>query len=217
MKQWIIKNRKAVIIITAIFLFLLTSFLTLLILPRRDALVQLREGSYFKARNVLVAGPVALMLADTERFKYRKKVLGHVPSDMNLSIFSLENLRLIEFLETKEDTTPGVIPPYYLGSYKIIAAAHRGYLKLWMRNGRVYGSIRFPNWARGVTEYLKSVSIKGENIRFVRSITTSKEQRRVGANAYFTQVYHGKYYIKGRKIKGYYSRNGHRGLWEAVR
>ncbi len=216
MKELLKKKKKPLIISLVILLLLITSFLFLLIIPNRDALVRSREGSYFRARNILVAGPLAVMLASENRFRSRKKALAQQQSDFHLKLFTIKELQLIEFIETEEDTEDtGIIPPYYFGTYKIIAAAHRGILKLWVHNGGVYGSIRFPHWARGKTEYLKGVRIRGNNIRFTRSVTTLKEQRRIGSSAYFTQVYYGKYYLKGKKIKGYYTRNGHRGLWEA--
>ncbi len=216
MKAWLARNKKILITVGVVSLLLIISLLMLLFLPGREALVRDREGSYFRARNVLVAGPVAFMGASKNKFRYRKKALADEGENFPLTFFSLDDLQRIEFLEKEDDEKDtGDIPPYYLGTYKIVAAAHRGILRLWMHKGRVYGTIRFPYWARGKVEYLKGVRIRGRSIRFVRSITTLKEQRRIGSSSYFTQVYYGKYYRRGRQIKGYYTRNGHRGLWEA--
>jgi hypothetical protein len=83
--------------------------------------------------------------------------------------------------------------------------------------GSLYGTIRFPDWGRGATEYLRNVRIVGGKIYFTRSATTAKEIRRLGTTSYFTQEYSGEYFRSGNFIRGYYTVQGARKSWEAFK
>ena len=205
-------------IITILLLLLLLAVLTVTCMQSYTVLVKDREHGFYSARSLMILGDTMLCVKSDTLHRKRKEALNDNMKNTSFAAVDMGSVAFIEIIvrtDDDEETSDGTVPPEFLGSYSIVAAAHRGYLYLWSRDGRVFGTIRFPNWARGKVEYLKGVRISGNNIRFVRSVTTRKEQIRIGSSTYFTQVYYGKYYSKGRLIKGYYTRDGHRGLWEA--
>lgn len=109
------------------------------------------------------------------------------------------------------------VPPQYLGVYHINASGHEGILVLQVKDGVLYGSVRFPNWANGVWEPLKGVSIKNNTLWFTRSVTNEQERVKTGAREYFTQQYVGTYKDNGKKIIGFYTLRGAKYLFEAYR
>ncbi len=211
----------------ALITFILILLLASLTIATRNqscrVIVNDRKNSFFQARSILIAGGRMLCMASRKVHKQRGDALSDTMAEKGLSVVDLEDIALIEFIHddpVSGEKTPvmkGPVPAEYLGTYDVNVAAHQGILQLWSGGGRVYGSIRFPNWARGVAEPLKGVSIEGNNIRFVRSVASREEQVRVGSSTYFTQGYFGSYHNGGRIIKGYYTREGHRGLWEGVK
>jgi hypothetical protein len=212
----LILSRPVLIII--VLLLVLTAAITVTCFQSYTVLVKDRDGGFYMARSLVILGDTMLCIKSGSIHHNRKEALEDPMGKTSLTSVSISSVAFIEIIaptEEEAEPSPGTVPPQFLGSFNIVAAAHRGYLQLWSRDGRVYGSIRFPNWARGKVEYLKGVSISGNNIRFVRSVTTREVQVRIGSSTYFTQVYYGTYYSNGRLIKGYYTRDGHRGLWEA--
>ena len=117
--------------------------------------------------------------------------------------------------EDSEENNKGKYDNNLLGTYKINVAGHEGYLYLKQKNNRLYGGVKFPNWANGVYEPLKNIKIEKNRIYFTRSATSIKEVRRIGASSYFTQTYSGTYYAKGREIKGFYKHSGAKHSWKA--
>ncbi|HXK66536.1 MAG TPA: hypothetical protein PK348_09735, partial [Spirochaetota bacterium] len=107
--------------------------------------------------------------------------------------------------------------PQYLGVYHINASGHEGILVLQVKDGVLYGSVRFPNWANGVWEPLKGVNIKNNTLWFTRSVTNEQERIKTGAREYFTQQYVGTYKDNGKKIIGFYKLRGAKYLFEAYR
>lgn len=67
----------------------------------------------------------------------------------------------------------------------------------------------------GRAEPLKGVYIRGNTIRFTRSITTPAERERTGSPSYFTQIYTGEYRDGGRVIQGRYMVGGSPRMWDA--
>ena len=181
-----------------------------------NAFILLNNGNYVYGKNIIIINNS--IKGDISKQKSRSLLFlkKRIDKEMNFSYKSilLENVKRIEFNKKIKDI---IVPKRMLGLYKISASGHRGFLKIWKYKGRLYGSIRFPNWAKGVTEYLKGVHIKNNKLFFVRSITTSKELRRIGATSYFSQSYYGTYSNTGNFIKGFYVKKGAKFLWEATR
>jgi len=90
---------------------------------------------------------------------------------------------------------------------------------LFLRQGKTgpAGTMRFPKWGNGVNEHLRSLEIKGKEIRFVRSVTTAREMKRVGAPSMFVQRYRGEFGADGKSISGHFLRDGTRYSWSARR
>lgn len=105
----------------------------------------------------------------------------------------------------------------YLGSYTIRIAQYRGILRIWTKKGKHYGTVRFLNWGKGATEYVKNVSVRNSQIYFVRSITTEAERKRTGATRYFTQRYYGRISSDRKVIQGHYNDAGAEVSWTATR
>lgn len=105
----------------------------------------------------------------------------------------------------------------YLGSYTIRIAQYRGILRIWTKKGKHYGTVRFLNWGKGATEYVKNVSVRNSQIYFVRSITTEAERERTGATRYFTQRYYGRISSDRKVIQGHYNDAGAEVSWTATR
>jgi hypothetical protein len=105
----------------------------------------------------------------------------------------------------------------YIGSYTIRIAQYQGILKIWTQKGKHYGTLKFLNWGKGATEYLKDVSVRNSQIYFVRSITTDAERKRTGATRSFTQRYYGRISGDRRVIQGHYNDAGAEVTWTATR
>ena len=105
----------------------------------------------------------------------------------------------------------------YIGSYTIRIAQYRGILKIWTEKGKHYGTLKFLNWGKGATEYLKNVSVRNSQIYFVRSITTDAERKRTGATRSFTQRYYGRISGDRKVIQGHYNDAGAEVIWTATR
>jgi hypothetical protein len=117
----------------------------------------------------------------------------------------------------KPSVDAGVTISAYLGSYTIRIAQYRGILRIWTKKGKHYGTVKFLNWGKGATEYVKNVSVRNSQIYFVRSITTEAERKRTGATRYFTQRYYGRISGDRRVIQGHYNDAGAEVSWTATR
>ena len=180
------------------------------------AVIKTADGKFFRAKSFIIMGNTILCLKDRREFQARFSIRADIPPEYRPAILSMKDVAFIEIIPDRDDA--GIeVPPSYLGTYRINASGHQGYLFLGVTDGRLYGSIRFPKWAKGVYEPLKGLGISGNTIRFVRSVTTAAEMKRVGAPVYFTQSYTGTYGAGGATIKGFYVRDGANYMWEAVK
>jgi hypothetical protein len=217
-----VKKRRAFTILLPLLGGIALTVLMILIMTvsaRQNVLVKDAEGNFYRARSLIVAGPVVLCSRDPSCYQTRKAALDSASEERKLSAVSMKNIAFIEIISAPDEGDGlGVWQPGlkdFIGDYVVNAAGNHGYLSLRASGGAVYGTIRFPDWGRGATEYLKGVRIAGGKIFFTRSVTTAQELKRVGANAYFTQQYSGEYYQSGKLIKGYYAVQGARKQWEA--
>jgi len=211
----ILMNRGVIAALLILLIFISALFLTCS--ASYSVLIKSRESKFYKAKSIFIMGDTLICRKDEASYKSRRKALNTPAVDYSLSLVSMGSVAFIELIhdEDEDDEDIDKVPAKYLGSYKNVAAAHRGYLYLWSKKGRVYGSIKFPHWAKGVVEPLKWVKIKDGNISFIRSVSNRKELIRVGSSSYFTQRYYGRYNKSGSFIKGHYLKDGPKGLWEA--
>lgn len=203
------------ILVAVSILFFMAAF------ARYDALVKDTSGNFYRARALFIAGNVFICSRDASSYATKQDALKGKDTGMSLSFVSMKQIEFIE-IRSKEETGPalGAWQPSlkdYVGDYTVNAAGNHGYLSLRANGGYLYGTIRFPNWGRGATEYLKNVGIANGKLYFIRSVTTQQELRRIGANAYFSQQYSGEYLRSGNLIRGFYIVNKERRQWEAYK
>jgi hypothetical protein len=192
------------------------------VFARYDALVKETSGNFFRARALVIAGNAFICSRDSSSYPTKKEALQGEDRGRSLSFVSMTRVEFIEIIGGKEETGPalGAWQPSlkdYVGDYTVNAAGNHGYLSLRASGGYLYGTIRFPDWGRGATEYLKNVGIANGKLYFTRSVNTQQELRRIGANAYFTQQYSGEYLRSGNLIRGFYIVNKERRQWEAYK
>lgn len=203
------------IIITLAVMLLLAAF------ARYDALVKDTAGNFYRARALFVAGNLFICSRDSSNYSTKRGALQGKETGRSLSLVSMKRIEYIEISATEEaGPALGAWQPSlkdYVGDYTVNAAGNHGYLSLRAGNGYLYGTIRFPDWGRGATEYLKNVGIYNGKLYFTRSVTTPQELRRIGGSAYFTQQYSGEYLRSGNLIRGYYTVNKERKQWEAYK
>jgi len=186
-----------------------------------DVLVKEKSG-FYRARSLFIAGNAIICFRDPEFHATKREALDTTEENWSLYVSSMKDVQAIEFYQADDDSDPALgewkaTLRDYVGDYQINAAGNRGFLSLRAGGGRVYGTVRFTDWGRGATEYLKSLQIGGGKIYFIRSVTTAQELKRVGGNAYFVQRYSGEYIKSGRMIKGFYTVYGSRKEWEAIK
>jgi hypothetical protein len=189
---------------------------------RYDALVKDTAGNFYRARALFIAGNTFICSRDTSNYPTKQGALQGKDTGRSLSLSSMKQVQFIEIIIGKDDEGPalGAWQPSlkdYVGDYTVNAAGNHGYLSLRASGGYLYGTIRFPNWGRGATEYLKNVGIANGKLFFTRSVTTQQELRRTGANAYFTQQFYGEYLHSGNIIRGTYVVYKERKQWEAYK
>ena len=204
------------LLLATVLLFLMAAF------ARYDALVKDTSGNFYRARSLFIAGNTFICSRDPSNYPTKQGALQGKETGRSLSFMSMKQIEFIEITGGKEEEGPalGAWQPSlkdYIGDYTVNAAGNHGYLSLRASGGYLYGTIRFPNWGRGATEYLKNVGIANGRLYFTRSVTTQQELRRVGANAYFTQQYSGEYLRSGNLIRGFYIVNKERRQWEAYK
>lgn len=202
--------------------FLLILLIVITISSRYDAIVKDRAGNFYRGRSLFIAGNLFICARDSMSFATRSLAAASPADDRSLSVVSLESVEFIEIIpgEEEESSQLGAWHPAlkdYIGDYTVNAAGNHGYLSLRAGGSAVYGTIRFPDWGRGATEYLKNVRIVSGTLYFTRSVTTQQELKRLGASAYFVQQYSGEYLRSGNLIRGYYTVHGERKQWEAVK
>ena len=149
---------------------------------------------------------------------YNKKAIHKIKRTLPVkkmeSDFSFDRLDWSMKDEGKKSRLPSA---KFLGKYYINVSGFKGVLHFGIKNGQLVGAIRFPNWANGAIEYLKKIRINGHRLRFIRSVSTPKEKKRIGVSRYFVQKYFGKYSKKGRCIHGYFLDGGSEYTWNAGR
>jgi hypothetical protein len=188
----------------------------------REYLVGCTDGTFFRARSIIIAANCAVMKRDRARYTSKKEALDGVPASWRLSVIGMKHINLIEATVMSDDNyavSDGWRPALrdYIGKYRINAAGNNGFLFIGASGGALYGSIRFPDWGRGAVEPLKSIGIVNGKLRFIRSVTTQREMGLTGASGYFIQEYSGEYRQSGKMIKGYYTVRGQRKYWEAYK
>jgi hypothetical protein len=185
-----------------------------------DVLVKDSSG-FYRAHSLFIAGNVFICSRDTAGFATRKEALENAGPGAGLSFISMKQVELIELVAGREGGPAlgewNATLKDYIGDYQMNAAGNRGFLSLRASGSYIYGTLRFPDWGRGATEYLKNVRIVRGKIYFTRSVTTPQELKRVGGNAYFVQQYSGEYLQSGQMIRGFYTVYGARKTWEAVK
>lgn len=204
---------KKIIIYASIFIGgIIASLLVLLIYGlsfTQSAVIQDITKQYYHANKLILFGNVAIgFISDSSS---QNKDLESKPH--SLKVFSTGTIAQIYF----NPFEIVYVPPQYLGIYHINASGHEGILVLQVKDGVLYGSVRFPNWANGVWEPLKGVTIKNNTLQFTRSVTNEQERIKTGAREYFTQYYVGSYTDSGKKIIGFYKSRGAKYLFEAYR
>jgi len=190
---------------------------------RYDVIVKEADGAYYKAHSLFIAGNILLCSRDSSTFTTRDGAFQSKEENKNLALISMRQVQFIEVISRPDDTGPALGAwqaslQDYIGDYTVNAAGNHGYLSLRATaGGYLYGTIRFPEWGRGATEYLKYVRLINGRIYFTRSVTAPQELQRIGGNSYFIQDYSGEYFKSGNLIRGYYTIQGARKTWEAVK
>jgi len=176
------------------------------------------EGNFYNAKHMVLIGSTVLCMKGDSIHSTRKSAFSSEDEDYSISLISLKDISLIEFVFEDEDEEIATdIPPEYLGTYRVNVTGHKGYLYLAVKKGRLYGGFRFPNWAKGVYEPLKRVRIYNGKISFIRSVTNRKDLQRVGANTYFTQYFYGNFKNDGKLIVGSFMHRGAKNYWEGFK
>jgi hypothetical protein len=212
----------ALVIITAIALIALSSSYTVLI--------KAKDTGYFYARDILLVGDFLFCLRDSIEYTSIKEAENAEPDDYDFTFLSMKNITSIEKIsdnetvnaEITENKNPGKdvnVAKSYLGVYRIDVSGNSGFLYLSKnsKNGKIYGSVKFPEWAHGVFEPLKNLWIKNDKLGFIRSIETLEEKNRVGAPNFFTQEFYGEYKEEGNSIEGYFIYKGAKMMWRGYK
>jgi hypothetical protein len=180
------------------------------------AIIQDGESNYYLAKNLIIIGDYGFCMKQDTVSKQRPDPLKQKDDAYSISFVHINTLSKIEIMQSAIPETE--VAGNYLGSYRITAGGHKGYLYLREDKGKLYGVIRFPQWGHGANEYLYSIKIINGQIQFIRSATTANEIKRLGAVGPFVQRYFGSYGSYGNTIQGYYYNNkGDKNIWEAKR
>lgn len=218
------KRFRAILLPLFIGMFTLIAVIVILALSSGyDAIVKDTDGGFYKAHGLFIAGNLFICSRDSLTFTTRNDAFQSKEENTDLSLISMKKVQFIEIISKPDDSGPalGAWQPSlkdYIGDYTVNAAGNHGYLSLRATaGGYLYGTIRFPEWGRGATEYLKYVRLVNGKIYFTRSVTTPQELQRIGGNSYFIQEYSGEYLQSGNLIRGYYTIQGSRKTWEAMK
>ncbi len=202
------RNKKPLLFIipaSAVLLFMLIPVILTLV-NSNDYLITYNDDRVVRGKKLFICGDTVICMKGSIEEKDKSKLPDKSQSSYSLSIMSLKELRLIEIEQSEDDsevTGDGPVDIKYLGIYKIQLQGYFGKLRLYKNKDRISGTVRFPGWANGKTEYLKNIRISGDRISFTRSATTDAEVRRLGAGSHFTQSFRGRYIYGGKYIKGY--------------
>ncbi len=213
------KRKKNIVTAIAAALLVITAAVYPFVLSRNatyTVVIKDENSRYYTGRALLIMGNHLVVTRDTKDHANRYLAVNRPGEERKTVSIDMRTIRLIEIIPDVEETT-GDYPSGYLGTYAVNASGHRGYLLIQYKNDRLYGTIRFPKWAKGAYEPCKGIRITGNRIYFTRSVTSVRELRRVGATTYFTQQYSGTYYNNGKYIKGFYLRDGGKFMWEATK
>jgi hypothetical protein len=197
-----------------ILIALLTAFV-----PEYSVLIMDSHSKFYRGKKIFLMGNTLICIRDRGSYKTRREALEVLDPDYRLALIPVHKVKRIEIIPESPDDDQDIsgIPGKFIGGYRIVASGHKGILNLFVSKGKLYGSVKFPEWGKGVWEYLKYIRISNNRITFTRSITTAKELRRIGAQSYFIQRYSGTYSQNGKVIKGIYTVRSTRNQWEAVR
>ncbi len=215
------KFRIAVIILSIIIVALiLIPVIRTASAPHRGLLHD-TEGNYTMIKNMHLCGETLLCRKSLFSSQQRDAAMSDETGKFSFTIISTRDIKSIEFIPAAEE--PGedsdeTTDTARLGRFKINVQGHEGTLVLYEKDEKIYGTVKFPGWANGATEYLKGIKITGDKISFTRSATTVKEMNRIGANNLFTQKFSGTYSKSGKRIHGYFVNNRREKYqWEAVK
>ncbi|MFH0974243.1 MAG: hypothetical protein V1874_00500 [Spirochaetota bacterium] len=208
-------------------LIVLIAILILLALPfavsmtsDHVVLITNTNSKYYTAKHLLVIGEYAFCRKDSIEYTKRKEALAGIEHKYAYSFIPLREIAYMEIIPSGDNNgnvTGGTFESRYLGKYKIDVSGNVGYLYLGIKNGKVTGSVRFPDWANGSFEPLKNPWINKGKIGFIRSVETLEELKKVGSHGYFTQEFHGEYKENGNVIHGYYLNRGANMMWRAFK
>ncbi len=215
------RNRKKLIYcisLSAAVLIILPCIIT--VFSSYTAIVEDRDGNFYRAKNILILGNSIISRRDPESSPKKSDTLKAEPASYSLSYRSMNEIRNIEIFPGPDEDSEieGAVDAKYLGRYNVIVQGHPGILFLREKDGKLSGTMRFPKWGKGAVEYLRGVRIDNGKIRFTRSANSAKEIKRLGANYYFTHRFYGTYSKSGNKIEGYFINDRkEKHLWEGSR
>lgn len=213
------KNRIAIIILSFLAAALLLVPVIRTAFASHSGLLLDTEGNYSMIKNFHLCGDTLVCRKSSFSSQKKETALADETGSFSLSVISTKKIKSIEFIQVQDDDSEEPAGGHVLlGKFKINVQGHEGTLVLYEKEGKFYGTVRFPGWANGATEYLKNVKITGEKISFTRSATTVKEMRRLGANNLFTQRFSGTYSKSGKRIWGQFVNDRkEKYQWEAVK
>ncbi len=214
-----IKKKKIIIISAMIILILAVPFI-LAFTSSYTVLIKNTHAKYYRANVILLARDSLICLKDSAEYRKKKVALAVSSHDYGFRIISMNDIVYMEIIPDSDEISTSKWKKYgikYLGKYKADVSGNIGYLYLSSRRGKLYGSIRFPDWANGIFEPLKSLWISKGKIGFIRSVDTLEEAKRVGVSTFFTQEFYGDYKRKGNMIEGHYTSRGAKNAWRAFR
>ncbi|HQG43056.1 MAG TPA: hypothetical protein PLE64_10140, partial [Spirochaetota bacterium] len=129
----------------------------------QNAIIQDTHKQYYHATRLVIYGDVVIgFLSDSSSQNKNLETSPHSFKVMLAGTIAQITFRPFESV---------YVPPLYLGTYHINASGHDGILVLQVKDGLLYGAVRFPDWANGVWEPLKGVVIKNNTLYFTRSVT----------------------------------------------
>ena len=212
-----LKIKKFIPVILSILLIVSIIIILLIVIKNSSYTIIIKDKTrkYYTARSVVLLGNRLVCYKGIADYKTKRIAYHNINDKKEFAVINIKDVIFIEIVPDEEEIDPAWIE--FLGTYRVNVSGHVGYLYLRVRNNRPYGTIRFPEWANGVHEILRSLRINRQRktIFFIRSVLTMKELRRVGANTYFTQKFYARYSYQGKVLKGKYINRGAKNSWEA--
>ena len=127
-------------------------------------------------------------------------------SVINKNIPSIEN-------SNNSSTVDKIYPSS--GDYAIKISNFKGVFVIKEVDGQRVGYIKFNGWGTGKFQMVKDLRINGDDIYFVRSITTNDELKKYGGTRFFTHKYYGKFSKDRMVLKGYFRDGASQTNWVA--